>query len=212
MLVRSKQAPLHVVASVPTYGGDRQKAVKEVMANFARIRTLQLAGARKQSAICSRWSARPPQCWRVSSCQTEARIMPTRGSCPWFSLRMGSHGSGTWRSTGFSFAWDLPLFCSTLTTLVFYGRLHFEASVYTGRLRLFYPFSPACPLCRSSSWGMSSHEPRPDLPLARFPSSFVFPPSYRGRRGVHSFPSPPYPPLRRPLSYPGGKRQPGIGG
>ncbi|KAI0695356.1 hypothetical protein C8T65DRAFT_744039 [Cerioporus squamosus] len=50
MLVRSKQAPLHVVASVPTYGGDRQKAVKEVMANFARIRTLQLAGS--SEAIC----------------------------------------------------------------------------------------------------------------------------------------------------------------
>ncbi|KAI0695355.1 hypothetical protein C8T65DRAFT_616137 [Cerioporus squamosus] len=137
MLLRSKKAPLYVVAATPSYEDDRQKAVKGVMAEFARIRALQLTGS--SQAICDLFKTVSAPAAMLESLKLSDRSS-YYADTGIVSLVLPADGVPRLRNleiNGFSFAWDHPLFCPTLTSLLLHGRVGYEARPLIGSFETF---------------------------------------------------------------------------
>ncbi len=124
MLRRSKKAPLHIFASVPSYEDDRQKAVKAVMAEFARICTLQLIGS--SVAICDLFKSVNAPAEMLESIRLSDRNSYHGDTgivgVPLVLTTDGVPRLRTLEINGFPFSWDNPWFTPTLTTLLLHGR------------------------------------------------------------------------------------------
>ncbi|TFK86742.1 hypothetical protein K466DRAFT_653526 [Polyporus arcularius HHB13444] len=123
MLARSKKAPLHIVGPVSPYRDGPRKVMEELMSEFSRIHTLRLAGSSQEIQDLFKMATAPASMLEsfklsdMSSYYDEPEPV---------ILALPAHGVPRLRNLeidGFPFAWDHPLFCSTLTTLVIHGRI-----------------------------------------------------------------------------------------
>ncbi len=137
MIARSKKAPLHIVGPVSPYRDGPRKVMEELMSEFSRIHTLRLAGRAQEIQDLFKMVTAPASMLEsfklsdMSSYYDEPEPV---------NLALPAPGVPRLRNLeidGFPFAWDHPLFCSTLTTLVIYGR------ILSGPLGLFETFVSA---------------------------------------------------------------------
>ena len=122
LLLRSKRAPLHVIASVPSHEDERQRAVREVMAEFSRIRALHLTGS--SQALCDLFHKVSVPASMLESLKLLDRT-PYYGFATTVPLVLPANQVPCLRKleiNGFLFSWDHPVFCPTLTTLLLCGR------------------------------------------------------------------------------------------
>lgn len=138
LLARSKKAPLHVVASVPSYEDDRRKAVQDVMAEFSRIRALQLSGT--SQAICelfSKITAPAPMLEYIKLSERSSYYSIHATTVP---LALRAEYVPRLRNVeiyDLPFAWDHPVFSSTLTSLTVCGRANMETRPFIGSFETF---------------------------------------------------------------------------
>ncbi|RPD64144.1 hypothetical protein L226DRAFT_559453 [Lentinus tigrinus ALCF2SS1-7] len=137
LLARSKKAPLHLVANVPSHADDRQKAVKGVMAEFFRMRALHLTGS--SQAICELFHKVSVPAPMLESVKLADRS-PYHGYSMAMPLVLPADRAPRLRKlevNGFLFSWDHPVFCPTLTSLLLCGRSGPEHQSLVGSFETF---------------------------------------------------------------------------